>query len=185
MLASNITSYEDLTDDHRSHVEIISNTLYRHKTLELTYTTYDMQEDKDTLYQRKSPDIMVHSDDQEHPYLYGRVLDLFHIDVKNRGPDSLLPNGETAILPLAWIRWFRLDTSLEPCGFSSLRYPMVSFYESHEADAFGLIHPDEIIRSAHLIPHFRSGLTGEYLNVRSRGRPVSEDMDWKHFNINM
>ena len=163
----------------------MSNTLYRHKTLELTYTTYDMQEGKDKLYQRKFPDIMVLSDDQEHPYLYGRVLDLFHIEVMNDGVNSLLPMGEIVTLPMAWVRWFRLDTSLGPCGFQSLRYPTVSFHEGHEPDAFGFIHPDEVIRSAHLIPHFRSGLTAEYLNVPSMGRPEGEAMDWKRFTINM
>jgi hypothetical protein len=181
----NITSYEHFTDDHRQHIKIISDTLYRHKTLELKYTTYDMQEDKDRIYQRLYPDVMVLSDDEEHPYLYGRVLDLFHVNITNSGPNSLLPNGEDAVLQMAWVRWFRLDTSEGLSGFHSLRYPMVSFYESSEPDAFGFIHPDEIIRAAHLIPRFRSGRTVEYLVGPSGGRPEAEDSDWKHFNVNM
>jgi len=181
----NITSYEHFTDDHRHHVRIVSDTLYRHKTLELTYTTYDMQEDKDKIYQRQHPDIMVLSDDEEHPYLYGRVLDLFHINVTNDGPNSLLPNNDFAMLQMAWVRWFKLDTSQEPSGFHSLRYPAVSFYEGNEPDAFGFIHPDEIVRAVHLIPDFKSGHTVEYLDVPSRGRPETEISDWKHFRVNM
>jgi hypothetical protein len=181
----NITSYKQFTDNDRSHVKIEDNTLYRHKTLELTYTTYDMQEDKDRIYQRQYPDIMALSDDEEHPYLYGRVLDLFHVNARNDGPNSLLPNNQPAMLQMAWVRWFKLDTSQGPSGFHSLRYPTVSFYESGEPDAFGFIHPDEIIRAAHLIPSFRSGQTTEYLNVPSRARPETEVNDWRRFNVNM
>jgi len=38
-----ITSYDDFTDKHCHHIKIVSGTLYRHKTLQLSYTTYDMQ----------------------------------------------------------------------------------------------------------------------------------------------
>lgn len=144
-----------------------------------------MQEDKDKVYQRHYPDIMVSSDDMEHPYLYGRVLDLFHVNVMNNGPKSLLPKDESAILQMAWVRWFKLDTSQGPSGFHSLRYPMVSFCDSSEPDAFGFIHPDEIIRAAHLIPSFKSGRTVEYLNTPSKGRPEGETSDWSQFNVNM
>jgi hypothetical protein len=180
-----ITSYGHFTDEHRRHARIVSDTLYRHKTLELTYTTYDMQEDKDKVYQRRFPDIMALSDDKEHPYLYGRVLDLFHVNAINDGPNSLLPNNEVAILQMAWVRWFKLDTSQGPSGFHSLRYPTVSFYDISDPEAFGFIHPDEILRAVHLIPRFRFGHTVEYLGAPSRGRPEAEDSDWKCFNINM
>jgi hypothetical protein len=128
---------------------------------------------------------MVLSDDEEHPYLYGRVLDLFHVNVTNDGPNSLLPNGEVAVLQIAWVRWLEVDTSEGPCGFHSLRYPTVSFHKSSEPDAFGFIHPDEIVRAVHLIPKFKSRHTSEYLDAPSRGRPEAEISDWKHFNVNM
>lgn len=180
-----ITSYEHFTEEHRRHIKIISDTLYRHKTLELTYTTYDMQDGKDKIYQRRYPDVMVLSDDEEHPYLYGRILDFFHVTVMNNGPNSLLPKDEHATLHMAWVRWYKHDTSLGPSGFTSLRYPTVSFYKGNEPDAFGFIHPDEIIRAAHLIPSFKSGSTVEYLAGPSKGRPEGEVSDWKYFNVNM
>ena len=81
----------------------MSNTLYRHKTLAINYTTYDMQEDKDTIYRCFHPDVTILSDDDKHPYLYGQVLDLFHVDVKNNGPNTILPMGTVATIPLAWV----------------------------------------------------------------------------------
>lgn len=147
MLNDTITSYEHFTDDHRKHIEIVSNSLYRHKTLELSYITYDMQEDQDTIYQRFHPDVMVLlCDNNEHPYLYGRVLDIFHVDVKNNGPGSILEVDTIVTIPLVWIRWFKLDSQANcQSGFSHLRHPSVSFYDCTHQDAFGLIHPDEIV----------------------------------------
>jgi len=182
----NITSYAHFTDEHRRHIKIISDTIYRHKTLQLTYTTYDMQEGRDRIYQRRYPDVMVLSDDEEHPHLYGRVLDFFHVNVTNDSPDTLLPSDSNpAVLQMAWVRWFKLNTSPGPSGFRSLRYPSVSFYEAQEADAFGFIHPDEIIRAVHLIPAFKLGRTGDYLTNPSKGRPEAEVDDWRAFNVNM
>ena len=128
---------------------------------------------------------MVASDDEEHPYLYGSVIDIFHVDVRNRGACSLLTDGSDATLPAVWVRWFKHDRGEGPSGFHSLRYPSISFCNSDEPDAFGLIHPDEVIRAVHLIPRFDLGRTDEYLSVPSKGRPEAEESDWRHFNVNM
>ena len=180
-----VTSYDHFSDEQRGHIDIVSNLLYRHKTLQLKYTTYDMREDKDVMNKRKHPGIMVASDDEKHPYLYGSVIDLFHIKVRNRGPYSLFPDGGDPTLPIVWVRWFKHNVTGGPSGFHSLRYPSISFCKSDEPDAFGLIHPDEIIRAVHLIPRFNSGCTDEYLNVPSWAHPGAEQTDWRQFNVNM
>ena len=180
----NITSYDEFTEEDRGHITIVSNTLYRHKTLQLRYTTYDMLEGLDKIYQRRHPDVMILCDDEDHPYMYGRVLDFFHVNATNSSPNALPLEGEAPMVQMAWVRWFKLDKHL-PSGFSSLRYPSVSFYESHEPDAFGFVHPDEIIRAVHLIPSFRSGKTTEYLSVPSKAHLETEGQDWKHFNVNV
>jgi hypothetical protein len=145
-----------------------------------------MQQDKDTIYQRLHPDIMILSDDEEHPYLYGRVLDLFHVDVKNNGPSSMLEVDAIVTVPFAWVRWFRLDTHGHcQSGFSHLRYPSVSFYDCGHPNAFGFIHPDEIVRAVHLIPRFRFGHTADYLSVPSDAHPEGQEDDWMHFSVNL
>ena len=144
-----------------------------------------MREDQDKIYQRRYPDVMVLSDDQEHPYLYGRVLDFFHVIATNDGPSTLLQDNGSATLQMAWVRWFKLDIPVGPSGFHSLRYPSVSFRESNDPEAFGLVHPEEIIRAIHLIPAFKSGRTAEYLEGPTKGRPESEHDDWRHYNVNM
>lgn len=187
-LDPDITSYDGFTDDHRVHVSIRGNTLYRHKTLKLRYTTYDIQDGEDKMYQRLHPDVMVLSDGEEHPYLYGRVLDIFHANVGNNAKNSILTGEQgTARLEMVWVRWFRVDepSPEEPHGFHTLRYPSVSFCRAEEPDAFGLIHPDEIIRMVHLIPRFKLLRTPEYLAGPTAARPKGEEDDWRGFSINM
>lgn len=145
-----------------------------------------MQEDKDKLYQRLHPGIMIISDDEEHPYLYGQVLGFFHVNVKNDGPNSLLSGDVEASVPVVWVRWLKLDQEApRQSGFHSLRYPSVSFYDCNHPDAFGFIHPDEIVRAVHLIPRFKFGRTAEYLGAMPGTQPEAEGEDWKHFNVNM
>ena len=102
-LHESITSYNHFTDEDQCHVKIMSNALYRHKTLQLMYTTYDMCEDQDKLNQRRYQDIMVLSDSKDHPYLYGRVLDIFHTKVTNNAPNTILDEGLVGSLPVVWI----------------------------------------------------------------------------------
>ena len=180
-----VESYEHFTDEDRGYITIVLNMLYRHKTLHISHTSYDMQEDTELIRQRRYPGIMVLSNNEKHPHLYGSVLGLFHVSIKNAGPYTLLHDSEKASLPVMWIHWLKLDSTQGQPGFHSLRYPSVSFCKCDEPDAFGLIHPDEIIRPVHLIPRFNLGHTNEYLGRNSMGRPEGEDRDWKHFSINM
>jgi hypothetical protein len=187
-LDPDVTSYDCFTEDERGSVSIRANTLYRHKTLKLRYTTYDMRSDEDKMYRRLHPDIMVLSDSNEHPYLYGRVLDIFHANVGNSAGNSILTGeNDMARLEMVWVRWFRVDGPGPggPQGFHTLRYPSVSFCRAEEPDAFGLIHPDEIIRTVHLIPRFKLLRTAEYLAGPTAARPKGEEDDWRGFSVNM
>ncbi|KAF8156614.1 hypothetical protein B0H34DRAFT_658016 [Crassisporium funariophilum] len=78
------------TDDERDSVEIIYNWMYRHKTMCVNYTTYDMQREQDTVNPRTRPDIMVLSyeddGDSYHPYWYACVLGIFHVNIQHTTP---------------------------------------------------------------------------------------------------
>ena len=151
-----IMSYDDYTDEDRSHVTIVKNMLYRHKKLNIRYITYDMQEGEDRIYPKDHPGIMVLSPDRGHPYLYARVLDLFHIEVRNDAEDSRFGKDEKVHLEMVWVHWYKYDQQQEPSGFHSLRYPTISLCEDSYPDSYGLVHPDEIVRCVHLIPDFVS-----------------------------
>lgn len=146
-----------------------------------------MRKCEDKLYQRLYPDVMVLSDDDEHPYLYGRIIDIFHADVSNNASNSMLQaaGNTVARLEMVWVRWLKFLKPDGPSGFHSLRRPSVAFYPGDDPDAFGFIHPDEILRAVHLIPHFKLGRTRDYLKGPTRGRPADEMDDWVQFSVNM
>lgn len=150
-----ITSYNQYSDDDRSHINILYNRLHRHKKLNVRYTTYDMQEDEDVIYLKKCPNIMVLNSEHDHPYLYARVLDLFHVDVINTRRDSIFGTDPTRV-EVVRVHWYELDEEQQSCGFKSLRYPSLSLCKNVDGDAYGLIHPDEIVRRVHLIPNFKA-----------------------------
>ena len=150
-----ITSYAQYTDDERNDINILHNTLYRHKKLNIRYSTYDMQEKEDAIYPKDYPGIMVLSSEDDHPYLYARVLDLFHVNVINSRHNSIF-GTEPCRIEMVWVHWYELEQQQEPSGFHSLRYPSLSLSDNARGDAYGLIHPDEIVRRAHLIPNFNA-----------------------------
>ena len=143
-----------------------------------------MQKSEVKIYQRNYPDVMVLSNDNEHPYLYGHIIDIYHVDVRNNASNTIL-DGDTARLEVVWIQWFKPEVPDGPAGFHSLRNPSVTFYPTDDPDAFGFIHPDEILREVHLIPNFKFGRTERYLMGPSDGRPEGEADDWISFSINM
>jgi hypothetical protein len=148
-----ITSYDQYSDEQRGHINILRDTLYRHKKLNIRYPTYDMQEDEDAIYLKNHPSIMVLNSDHDHPYLYARVLDLFHIDVVNSRYNSIFGTSPVRV-EMVWVHWYELDAQSKHSGFESLRYPCLSLCKNVDGDAYGLVHPDEIVRRVHLIPNF-------------------------------
>ncbi|KAJ7018065.1 hypothetical protein C8F04DRAFT_977982, partial [Mycena alexandri] len=145
-------SLQDLAD-----VNIIGDRLYTHKILRVNYTTYDLRRDQDTLNPSSHPDFMVlaHEDEDDttpHPYWYGRIISIFHADVRHVGPRS---KNRTKIhrMEFVWVRWFGRDLSpLGLGGWIFKRLHRVGFVDAEHA--FGFLDPAEIIRACHLVPAF-------------------------------
>jgi len=73
---------QSFSDDERDRLLINKNQLYQHGTLRVNYTTYDMRRDQDSINPKTHPDIlMLASDSQSHPYIYARVIGIYHVDI--------------------------------------------------------------------------------------------------------
>ncbi|KAJ2975353.1 hypothetical protein NUW54_g11744 [Trametes sanguinea] len=60
-------------------LRIRHNRLYMHRRMLVNYTSYDMRRDQDTISPRCHPDVMLLAEpDSPHPYMYARVLGMFH-----------------------------------------------------------------------------------------------------------
>ncbi|KAG9081914.1 hypothetical protein FRC07_014380 [Ceratobasidium sp. 392] len=163
--------------------------MYSHATLRLNYTSYDVRRQQDVVRPTSSGHsgqfIMLPADPDDdtasHPFLYAKVLGIYHAKVAF----SARPPKRMDFL---WVRWLNLDED-HPSGWGARRLDRVSYGTCRNTDelldAFGFVDPSHVIRSAHLIPEFRSG----YLRplVKSNGASMASDDgegDWKHYCVN-
>ena len=80
-------------------------------------------------------------EDSEHPFLYARVLGIFHIHAY-RAAQGLSSNDDATLqLPyVLWVLWFDIDTSV-PGGFRRWRLRRLKWVYIWD-DAFGFMSPD-------------------------------------------
>ncbi|KAJ7660161.1 hypothetical protein DFH06DRAFT_1472251 [Mycena polygramma] len=178
-------SPQDLAD-----VNIVGERLYTHKVLRVNYTTYDVLRSQDTLNPRTHPDFMVlaHEDEDEataHPYWYGRIISIFHAQIRHVGPRSQSTRPQR--MEFLWVRWFGRDLQ-RPGGWKYKRPHRIGFLDATEPDsgAFSFLDPAEVIRAVHLIPAFHYGRTRELLPGPSVARMIDaeNDEDYVYYYVN-
>ena len=164
--------------------------------MRVNYTTYDVRRGQDSLSSRKRSDIMMLARETEsneslqpsHPFEYARIIGIFHVDIVNPvskpTANSTDKKPPTTSIEIIWVRRFRIDTTYS-AGFKKKRLHRLQFLPSSDPEAFGFVHPDEIIRGAHLIPAFHYGGTDEYLSGVSIARNEDEYDDYRYFYVNM
>ncbi|TBU23843.1 hypothetical protein BD311DRAFT_703164 [Dichomitus squalens] len=167
-------------------VRIENNKMYRHKVLRVNYTTYDMRRDQDSINPRTHPDIMMLAPEgSSHPYLYARVIGIFHVEAYCAG-ESLDGTDDTdmEIIHVLWVRWFDLDPCA-PGGFKARRLPHL-MWAALDDGAFGFVSPDQVLRAAHLMPAFAHGQSDAALPGYSVARNEDEeDTDWNYHYVGM
>ncbi|KAJ3512102.1 hypothetical protein NLJ89_g3716 [Agrocybe chaxingu] len=172
--------------DRRS-VILENDTIYRHKVLRVNYTTYDLRRDQDSLNPRTHADIMILSPENEeknkdpHPYWYGRILGIFHVNVRHRGP--LSSSREPQRMEFLFVRWFGRDFTPRP-GWKTKRLLRVGFVPGNEATAFGFLDPAQVVRAVHLIPAFAWGKVTKFLARSVIARSATDPIeDWQLFYV--
>lgn len=160
-------------------VRIWNDEIYVHKVMRVNYDTYDMRREQDSVNPDSHPDVMMLApDEDEHPYLYARVLGIFHVNACRITPESTARGAAPAFqtFHLLWVRWFDYDATA-PGGFTTRRLHRLR-WTSLDNDAFGFISPDVVLRGCHLIPGFHHGKSdcglpgasiARRLNVRDAG----------------
>ena len=160
--------------------------MYQHKVLRINYTRYDMRRDQDSINPRTHPNIMMLAPgDAKHPYLYARVIGIFHVQSYRAGND-LEGKDDTEPEPVhvLWVRWFDIDP-LAPGGFRACRLPRLK-WASLDDEAFGFISPAQVLRAAHLMPAFAHGQSDRALPGYSVAcRENEDDIDWNYHYVGM
>jgi hypothetical protein len=182
----------DFSRSARRNVIIENDTIYRHKVLRVNYTTYDLRRAQDSLNPRVPghADVIVLSPENEtenddpHPYWYGRILGIYHANVRHFGPDS--KNIEPQRMDFLFVRWFGRDPSPRP-GWKAKQLIRLGFVPGNDGSAFGFLDPSQVIRAVHLIPAFHWGrVTTKYLPRSPIARGTKNpDEDWQLHYVGM
>lgn len=126
-----------------------------------------------------------------HPFLYARVIDIFHVNVH----PLTSAGGPLIRVDILWVRWLSLD-ALAPGGFNVKRYPRIEFSKDMDGSdpAFGFVNPQDVLRGAHLIPVFACKRTKDLLGPSAAARVGPEysdlqvadmDTDFRYYYVNM
>ncbi|KAE9391050.1 hypothetical protein BT96DRAFT_1062353 [Gymnopus androsaceus JB14] len=189
----------EITAEMLGAVIIKGNRLYRHKVVRINYTTYDLQRDQDSINPRTHPDIITLSPEgSSHPFTYGRVIGIFHVNVSFSGTADIRPIDDERVDCL-WVRWYQYDESFAS-GFKAKRLPRISFMDPRDSAAFDFLDPVDVIRAAHLIPTFVCGdveeenpelvlpadsVARQYEYLTPQGKREVEPDDWSRYYVNM
>ncbi|KAI6118067.1 hypothetical protein F5141DRAFT_1000156 [Pisolithus sp. B1] len=142
-------------DGDRDNLIISQNVMYKHQTLHVNYTIYDLHWEQDMINPHTHADIMLLShetDNLHHPYWYAHVIRIFHVNVQYYGDNHSSDGMQQMNMLFTW-----------GSGFAA-RWPYwVGFIPEDDPDTFGFLDPDLIIHGVHLIPAFSLRQTAEYL----------------------
>ncbi|KJA18100.1 hypothetical protein HYPSUDRAFT_145489 [Hypholoma sublateritium FD-334 SS-4] len=119
-----------------------------------------------------------------HPFLYGRVLGVYHVNIVYTGPG--MKGYEAMRFDFLHVRWFQLDLvqsqARSPCNWTSLRLDRLSFPPLAGLGSFGFIDPGLVLRGCHLIPTFSLGKI--HLEGIGRSKIAKDANDWKGYYAN-
>lgn len=160
--------------------------IYSHKIFRVNYTAYDVRRAQDVLNPDTSHcNIMVFN--REHnidisssnmPFLYGRILGVYHANIVYTGPGSLGYQPER--IDFLWVRWYeQVDASRT--GWSARKLDRLRFTPVSVDGAFGFLDPSAVLRACHIIPVFRHGK--RYEGGKGMSFQGRDSDDWKEYYI--
>lgn len=163
--------------------------IYSHKILQLNYTTYDVRRAQDIVNPGTSHcNIMLlassgpsHSTtnnpstcSQTHPFLYAKVIGIYHTNVIYTGPGML---GYTPRrMDFLWVRWYEHREGENPARLDRLSFPPAT-----TEGALGFVDPADVVRSCHIIPRFSKGK--RYPRGIGSSRLARDSHDWVAYNV--
>ena len=143
-------------------VLIENDRLYEHKLVQLNFTTYDVRRGTDIIHTGTSRrDIMLLADNPGakmgnlHPFLYARVIGVYHANVIYIGPDWHHCGAHR--LDFLWVRWFEVVASTPGDSLHSA-LEAVHFPPMAGTESFGFVDPKDVLRGCHMLPAFAKGL---------------------------
>lgn len=171
-------------EPEHNKVFIKNDRIYRHNLARFNYTTYDVRRSQDVINPRTSHrDIMLlannmdNANDSNHPFLYARVLGIYHANVIYAAGNDYTPRR----MEFLWVRWFKYD-QIRSVGWGDLKLDPLRFPPMAAEGAFGFVDPKDVLRGCHILPAFA--------NKRARADGVGlsalaqDAKDWSRYYVN-
>jgi hypothetical protein len=166
--------------------------MYNHRLFRINYTTYDIRREQDVVNPGTSHcNIMLLAEQASgvHPFLYARVLGIYHANVIYVGPGMVDYNPMR--FEFLWIRWYQLrEPACGPLrnGQESYALDQLSFLPVTNPEAFGFVDPADVLRSCHILPRFAGGR--RYPNSQNQdsddiglSRCARDRQDWNSYYV--
>jgi hypothetical protein len=182
------TEENNTTQRERDSVLIKNDRMYLHHLGRFNFTTYDVRRAQDVINPDTSHcDIMLVANTGntesdtcvDHPFLYARVLGIYHVNAIYTGEGMLDYN--TRRVDFLWVRWFRYVGS-RSCTWNDLRLDSVDFPPMATEGTFGFVDPRDVLRGCHIIPTFACG--NVHLDRVGLSRCAHDAHDWRRYYIN-
>ncbi len=123
-------------------------------------------------------------EDAAHPFLYGRVIGVYHVNIVYIGPG--MKDYDAMRFDFLHVRWFQFDPiqsrGHRKSAWKSLRLDRLSFPPMAERTSLGFVDPDLVLRSCHLIPAYSFGKARD--DGISISRMLRDSRDWKYYYVN-
>lgn len=173
--------------DNWQNVLLKHDRIYAHKIMHIHYTTYDIRRGEDIVHVGTpqcnimvlNPGFSANNLDSQHPFWYARVIGMYHANVVYIGKEN--NDYQPCRMDFLWVRWYHFEEDA-PCRWSQLKLEKLHFPPLVHPDSFGFLDPNDVLRSAHIIPHLRGG------KVHSDGEGAShyaqDSVDWNSYVIN-
>jgi hypothetical protein len=154
MCGTACTQIDDFQKHDLEQIYFKRDQLYFHTIARFHYTTYDLCRKEDFIsINSKKRAVMVYAPDlYPHPWRYAVVLRIIHVEAYT------IPQkpSEAQRVDALWVRWLTTD-STHAFGARVKRLERVEYMPLENPEAFGFVHPNEIIRAVHIEPAVAHG----------------------------
>ena len=113
-----------------------------------------------------------------HPYIYTRVLGIFHVNATYIGPGII--DYCSCRINFLWVRWYQYME--EGAGWGASTLDRVCFPPMADEHAFDFVDPDDVLRGCHIIPQFSHG--PRHTDGTGIPRCADDSSDWHFYCIN-
>ena len=146
------------------------DSIYQHKVIQFNFTTYDIWRETNIVKLTESCcNVMLLTDRTDlsspsnlHPFLYTRVLDVYHVNAIYTGPG--IQDYRTHSFNFLWVWWYEV---VDPgsSGWKNSTLDSVRFPPMHEDSSFGFVDPNDVLRGCYIFPVFAKGKQETNVNV--------------------